>query len=1065
MLMSILPYLIGGTGILSFGAILFLILIVKKASSKKKEESPQTEEISAKRFDSPLKIRQSFTQATTILKKTLSKHDYPYKTPWFLVIGESGAGKSTLLRHTGMNLPLGEFQNSETDSKIGVQWWFFDKGLVIEPNGDFVIKSDGKTANENGFQNILKLLKKHRPDRPIDGIILTIPATDLLSDPDNPDFFDQVIKEKTEMLYSKMWTIQRELAIHFPVYVLFTKAEKIDGFSSFCKQLPLHFHENILGWSNPHSLDSVYSRNWIQDAMKKLNQSIFHTQMEVFAERNQIDGVNSLFFFPNTFHKIEAHLQRMMEIIFKESAYHDSFFLRGFYFSSSISDKTSDKPVPLFLNHLFEKKIFPERGLAKMVNETMVSKHRRMRIVQVACALLLVFGSAGMIYSYVNLNSEKEKIVPILSLISSTLGELNNKQAIDHSLFKKKAIHLLNGMTRVQPDNLFLILIPASWGSTLQSEIVGATTIAYEKIIMRFMNIDLNDRAKTLGFKDSIASDRDDNSVQGYAVEDTAEFKALYRFINNLEELERHIKLYNARLATGQADSSEFAQVVKFLLDIELEEAFSQDALKKLQGENIDTEILKANANAKVWELSRLLFDRVFKYNPLDQKLVALEKQLNDITKKNKRKEEHKNILQFQELVKSLQELERYLAQDEIAWTVQQKLDLGSKFEQIKAAVENSTILGLSVRVELEKRSQAEFEQLKLTLKSRRSQLTDHLLYLEDEQPVLKLSKQLAEFKKALEDYFVLKFAIIDEVRMTMKSEPPLGSYLLWDSSFLEEGEKLYESYTTFITERLKNFPRNLQTIFERIARQSLEINMVSLIGQSQQFEPDIISQNPSQVREILRKQVLNFKEASPHLAKLLNIFDKLELHDSNRDLFHIVAHQGNLILSTVDKQLQQKNFYMMQNADFSWWNGQPSPSLAAYNVNDEEEMAYYLRLQREQISFLALESAKPVIDFMGYQYKFRGNVKVKLVNKWQRIIRSIEDYKGKKPGNSPDVLEKFIAKELDSIVAEGCLKRLNPSVLKTRSQDYFLKKRNYIRSRLYLRCQEIANKRQLRVF
>jgi Domain of unknown function (DUF4280)/IcmF-related N-terminal domain len=132
---------------------------------------------------SPLQVRRVFAESIQWLRTHVSGRNYRYQIPWFMMIGEAGSGKTTVLGNTGMNPLPGQPATFEDRAGQGCGWWFFDKGIVLEIAGDFVLGGHGKRADDQAWHTLLRLLQSHRPQRPIDGIILVIPCTDLIGPP------------------------------------------------------------------------------------------------------------------------------------------------------------------------------------------------------------------------------------------------------------------------------------------------------------------------------------------------------------------------------------------------------------------------------------------------------------------------------------------------------------------------------------------------------------------------------------------------------------------------------------------------------------------------------------------------------------------------------------------------------------------------------------------------------------------------------------------------------------------------------------------------------------------
>ena len=181
-------------------------------------------------------------------------------------------------------------------------------------------------------------------------------------------------------LSQKVWDAQKALGMTFPAYVFVTKCDHIPGFRSYVSELPKHLQDNIFGWSTPYSVHAAYVSEWLDQAFVNLNNAIYKTQLEIFAESEVVEDSDGVFVFPAEFQTLIEPLRIYVNHIFKESAYHESFMFRGVYFTG---DAELDAPVstelggaytpippggrakPVFLKHVFEKKIFLEYPLAR----------------------------------------------------------------------------------------------------------------------------------------------------------------------------------------------------------------------------------------------------------------------------------------------------------------------------------------------------------------------------------------------------------------------------------------------------------------------------------------------------------------------------------------------------------------------------------------------------------------------------------------------------------------------------------------------------------------------------
>ncbi|MBM3571178.1 MAG: hypothetical protein FJX52_02285, partial [Alphaproteobacteria bacterium] len=286
----------------------------------------------------PLRLRRSFVHALNQIEAGVPGRDARYRMPWVLMLGQSGSGKSAMLAGSAMVKQMDEF----SDPTAGCTWWFFGTGVVIDVAGNFILGPDGR-ANERAWRNVLRQLVQHRPERPADAIVLTIPASDL-NDPTNRDAV--YIAGKAERLYAALWAAQRISGIRLPVYVVITKCDELPGFRPFAQALPKRLHDDMLGWSSPYPLETTFSETWVDEALETVHGDLFRLQLELFAEHDRLAGADEVFQFPHDVRRMAAPLTQYLRTLFRQSAYHEAFFLRGVYFTGDLGEALAPPPAP-----------------------------------------------------------------------------------------------------------------------------------------------------------------------------------------------------------------------------------------------------------------------------------------------------------------------------------------------------------------------------------------------------------------------------------------------------------------------------------------------------------------------------------------------------------------------------------------------------------------------------------------------------------------------------------------------------------------------------------------------
>jgi hypothetical protein len=342
-----------------------------------------------------------------------------YSLPWYMVVGEPGAGKSEAIRHCNVGFPPGlqdELQGA--GGTINMHWWFMNPAVILDTAGRLMFEevAPGSTSE---WREFLVLLRRTRPTCPINGLILVVPADSLIKDTADD------IGKKASRIAQQLSTIQAALDVRFPVFVLITKTDLINGFREFFENLkdPRLQHQ-MLGWSNPDQLDQPFRPELIDRHLEQVATRIRRrrlgllsdpTPQSEFADGRRLDEVDALFALPASFELLAPRMRRYLEMIFMPNEWSGKpLFLRGIYFTSAMREgsaldqelaeaigvsvdslpegKTWERERAYFLRDLFMEKIFREKGLVTRASNTRKMLRRRQAILLggvAACILAL----------------------------------------------------------------------------------------------------------------------------------------------------------------------------------------------------------------------------------------------------------------------------------------------------------------------------------------------------------------------------------------------------------------------------------------------------------------------------------------------------------------------------------------------------------------------------------------------------------------------------------------------------------------------------------------------------
>jgi len=389
-----------------------------------------------------------------------------YNFPWYAIVGEPGSGKTEAIRHCNVGFPPGlqdQFQGA--GGTLNMNWWFTDYAVILDTAGRLMFE-EVETGGSSEWKEFLKLLKKYRPRCPINGVFLVIPADSLIKDTADE------IEQKASKIARQFDVIQRVLDVRFPVFVVVTKSDLINGFRDFFDNLedPQLQHQ-ILGWSNPAQLDEPYNPDFIDQQLKTVQGRLFRRRLallqEIVSEADEKPGIekkrvpDTLYAFPQSLTKIAPRMARYLELIFGVGSQWSCkpLFFRGIYFTSSMREGSAldedlaeslgvsvdsfpdgrvwERDRAYFLRDLFVKKVFHEKGLVTYATNAKRQHIRRKAAVLISAAasviLLLLCTFYAGIWFRRSIGEMKEYFeVPAKLIATSDAREASQLQVIKH---------------------------------------------------------------------------------------------------------------------------------------------------------------------------------------------------------------------------------------------------------------------------------------------------------------------------------------------------------------------------------------------------------------------------------------------------------------------------------------------------------------------------------------------------------------------------------------------------------------------------------------------------------
>ncbi len=331
-------------------------------------------------------VQLRFEKAIATLKQSKLGKGYRgkaalYALPWYMMVGPSASGKSTALRQSGLQFPfLGENQNGVqgVGGTRNCDWWFTTDAVLLDTAGRYMTEDEDREE----WLAFLDMLKKTRSKKPINGVMVAIGINELL------EATDQLIEWHAKTIRDRIDELMTHLRMSFPVYLIFTKCDLLEGFIPFFGELEKAEREQIWGCTLARpTKNTPLPHERFDQQYKQLVEGIVARRLERFS-MTRGEAKLSILGFPLQLESCRPVLTRFVEILFHQNPYQQNPFFRGFYLTSgtqeghpidrimdsvrsavglqemSVPGQDSFEPKSYFIKNVFTDVIFPDQHLA-----------------------------------------------------------------------------------------------------------------------------------------------------------------------------------------------------------------------------------------------------------------------------------------------------------------------------------------------------------------------------------------------------------------------------------------------------------------------------------------------------------------------------------------------------------------------------------------------------------------------------------------------------------------------------------------------------------------------------
>jgi type VI secretion system protein ImpL len=357
------PLWVGVFLLLALAAIGVVLLFLMKIMARRREQrfvhevieqdEARLKTVLGKERDEMKVLQERWKEAVDVLRRShLRKRGNPlYVLPWYMVIGESGSGKTTAINSAKLSSPFAEVKRVQGISGTkNCDWWFFEQAVIIDTAGRYAIPVDeGRDKDE--WQKFLGLLLKYRRKEPLHGLIVTVAADKLLR------ASPELLESDGKNIRRRVDELMRVLGVKFPVYVLVTKCDLVQGMTTFSEQLPEKALDQPMGVLNQNLSKDVTA--FLESAVKTISERLKNIRLLLLHHPQSKSVDPALLLFPEEFEQLGRGLSVFMKSAFQENPYQDTPILRGIFFSSGHQEGTPYSHFLEALGLIEEKQILP----------------------------------------------------------------------------------------------------------------------------------------------------------------------------------------------------------------------------------------------------------------------------------------------------------------------------------------------------------------------------------------------------------------------------------------------------------------------------------------------------------------------------------------------------------------------------------------------------------------------------------------------------------------------------------------------------------------------------------
>lgn len=897
----------------------------------------------------------------------------------------------------------------------------FGRDGVVLHAGDVLAGGEG-AANWNA---LLRMLVAVRPDRPLDGLVLALPAAALVGPAAlAPERLATLGVQAADLV----WQAQRLSGLRLPLYLVLTDSQTLPGFAALVQALPPEQRGVVLGWSSPYALNEGYDSHWVQRAVDRLVTGMSEVIVDASLDDRHGDDMRGLLLLPYALQGLEPPLSAFLAALLQPSAYHDAFLFRGFYLTGGPSGDALAGDAPAFVRGLFADKIFPERRLVHPLTGVVRQQEKRLRLARWAAAVLAALWLPGLAWTWFDTSDDTQKLMPLILRIDSDVRQVQalardrvSGEARD-AVLRESSREILEAMGPVSVYSLVSLMAPTSLFLKPDATIEDAIATGYNVVVIKEMG-------ERLG---RLSRDMLQPPAGG------ADLSEAQRLVDRLIELRQNLVLYNGLPKSRSAQ--DLRQLAAYTMAIRLGDDFVtsarlyEAALARARPEAhvaSDAQVEQALV-ARV----RALIDARYDAAPIQ---AALQR-VGDAARGAINLPPGRDVLSL--VRDDLRFVQNALGSAGYGWLNDADGRLGADLETLLARLVTEQLAGKEAVAALHDHGRV--RQTEARRKVRAMVRDGDLPLLRDRDGRLSLAADMMVLADTLDQTLLRPFMATPAQpggRLADGSRP-----LVWDGPALTEVSDALIQFRAVIDQDMAKIPAGMQPMAKSEVRSRFA--RYAQAGMERAALPAGIVVVHDEAA--LLGEVRSFAAVAPALAEMRRGFQQLSLGELSQSLDITAGRQARRLLTGLDQTRTVAVAFLPAEPEFQWWDGGQPMAARAYGVTNQTDLAQILASDRQSMATLARDAAEPLLTFLAGTPADGAPL-----GKWQEILAAFKTYDQRDNAhNGLRNLEKLILVNLDQIEVGNCgaIPAFDPS-----SGEYFAGQARIILDGVRSRCAALG--------